>query len=52
MNKYLLLIFSLFLIITAKAQCTAGQKQVVVTIVPDNFPQETTWNLKIMQETF
>jgi hypothetical protein len=46
MNKHLLLIFSLFLILAAKAQCPAGQKQVVVTIVPDNFPQETTWDLK------
>lgn len=28
------------------AQCPAGQKQVVVTIVPDNYPAEITWNLK------
>jgi len=27
------------------AQCPAGQVEVTVTIVPDNYPNETSWNL-------
>lgn len=28
------------------AQCPAGQKQVVISITPDNYPTEVSWNLK------
>lgn len=28
------------------AQCGPGQKQLIIAITPDNYPQEVTWNVK------
>lgn len=44
----LLLLFAFFHINT-KAQCPAGQSEVVITIVPDNYPNETSWELRNVQ---
>ncbi len=42
-----LFIFILFLFnINLEAQCTNGEKEFQLVIVPDNYPQEISWNLK------
>ena len=43
---YALLAGFLLLANQLDAQCSAGQKQVVIEIVPDNYPQEITWVLR------
>ncbi|MCD6068821.1 MAG: uncharacterized protein K0S33_3647 [Bacteroidetes bacterium] len=45
MMKKLLLLLSI-VSTSIFAQCPPGQKQVVVTIIPDNYPAEISWNLK------
>jgi hypothetical protein len=45
-NFLLVLISLLFFHKTIQAQCSAGQKEVVIQITPDNYPQEISWNLK------
>lgn len=46
MKRFLTLLALLFSGYTLHAQCPAGQTQVVITIVPDSYPGETTWDLK------
>jgi len=50
MKKFLLPFFSLLLLgfstQFSKAQCPSNQTEVVVSIVPDNYPNETTWDLR------
>ncbi|HEY1040802.1 MAG TPA: lysyl oxidase family protein [Bacteroidia bacterium] len=46
MIKKLLILLCLVATMNINAQCPAGQALVVVSIVPDQFPSETTWNLK------
>lgn len=45
--KYIFTIIASFLLLAIKtnAQCPAGQVQVEVSIVADNFPGETTWRI-------
>ena len=48
MTIYYRILFSLLLLFcttTLMAQCPAGQWPVGITIVPDDYPGETTWNL-------
>lgn len=47
MNKLYLLSTLIFFVCSQQvyAACGTGQSQVVVTIVPDNYPQETSWSL-------
>lgn len=50
MRKHLLLALSLLLCsISIYAQCPPGQAQVVVSIVEDDYPNETTWDLRDAQ---
>jgi hypothetical protein len=46
MMKKLCILFCILASASAFAQCPPGFKQVVVTIIPDNYPGETTWDLK------
>jgi hypothetical protein len=47
MKYYYLLFLSLFTFnFTSQAQCAAGQKEVIVEINPDNYPQEISWILR------
>lgn len=46
---FLSLIAILILVIQSSAQCPAGLKEVVITIVPDNYPQEISWTLNDAQ---
>lgn len=51
-HNYTLLLFALFALfghLRTRAQCPPGQSQVVVTIIPDNYPQETSWELRNVQ---
>jgi len=46
MKKLILLFaFALLNIVTVLSQCAPNQSTVTITIVPDNFPAETTWKL-------
>ena len=48
MKKHLLLAILLLLFISPAihAACGAGQTQITVIIVPDNYPSETSWSLR------
>lgn len=47
MRYFLLLLFAVFTFqINVNAQCSSNEKQVLILIVPDNYPQEISWNLK------
>ena len=47
MKYYYLVFLSLFTFnFTSQAQCAAGQKEVIVEINPDNYPQEISWILR------
>jgi hypothetical protein len=47
--KKMLLLFACFLFFGSElfAQCSPGQKQVIVEIAPDNYPEEISWILKV-----
>ncbi len=45
MKRLLLSLLALFLIFNSHASCPSGFSEIVVSIVPDNWPQETSWNL-------
>lgn len=45
MKKITLLLISLVSFFSVNAQCVAGQKEVIIEIVPDNYPAEVTWDL-------
>lgn len=48
--KHILLSLSLlFAVFSLSAQCPNGQSQVVITIVPDQYPSETSWTLNNAQ---
>jgi hypothetical protein len=51
MHKFLSLIIGLLLIPVTNiiAQCDPGQSEVGITIVPDNYPNETSWELRNAQ---
>lgn len=42
----LLMLLCFFLTLSARAQCPSGEVEVKVEIIPDNYPNETTWELK------
>jgi hypothetical protein len=45
----ILLVFSLIIIgVTQKsqAQCSTGYSEIIVSIIPDNYPNETSWDIK------
>jgi hypothetical protein len=47
MNKvYLTLSILICSIFGLSAACGPGQSEVIITIVPDNYPQETSWSLR------
>ena len=47
MRYFLLILFAVFTFqINVNAQCSSNEKQVLILIVPDNYPQEISWNLK------
>jgi hypothetical protein len=43
-NKILLLLLSFSSL--GYSQCNVGQKEVIIEIIPDNYPEEISWNLK------
>lgn len=43
---YSLLAFFLFSVNQVFAQCNAGQKQIIIEIIPDDYPQEISWALR------
>ncbi len=47
MKKILLVVALLFSILPSKiyASCTPGNSEIIVVIIPDAWPQETSWNL-------
>jgi hypothetical protein len=46
MKKLILLFaFALLNIVTVLSQCAPNQSTVIITIVPDNYPEEITWKL-------
>ncbi len=50
MKKFYFLLLALVALgSAAQAACGGGQKQVIITIVPDNYPLETTWTLRDAQ---
>lgn len=46
--KRTILAFASFIVLSISvfAQCPPGNDQITVTIVPDNFPNETTWDIR------
>lgn len=49
MKRLLLLLAVILISANAYAQCPNGQTEVVVTIVPDGYPNETSWTLNNAQ---
>lgn len=49
MKKLILSLATLFAAVILHAQCPNGQVQVVITIVPDGYPSETSWTLNNAQ---
>ena len=45
-NYYILFLSLIALNFNSQAQCIAGQKQIIIEINPDNYPQEITWVLR------
>ena len=45
-NYYILFLSLIALNFNSQAQCVIGQKQIIVEINPDNYPQEITWVLR------
>lgn len=45
----LLLALFTFTAVQAQVNCGAGQSRVIIKIVPDNFPQEVSWDLYYLQ---
>jgi len=49
MKKHFLIFSTLFCFISANflhAACTSSESQIIINIIPDTWPTETTWDIK------
>ncbi|MCC6252210.1 MAG: T9SS type A sorting domain-containing protein [Bacteroidia bacterium] len=46
LSNFILIILCIFLQNTTQAACGPGQSEIIVKIIPDNWPNETSWNIK------